>query len=266
MMKTALLLVLAFLYATPYAQAQLLAGEVPDGASVVELNIELALAAPFSADTAEVEIDCDDFRDMLAVLIQGSPPVDAPNAAVLSAVDDDLEICADGTDYFNRPRYYNFGEPLVCSGGFDWQFDDEIVLGDYGGFVATGPIFVDSMYVAVRRGGQVGWMLISFRLLADATIQLHVHSALSLCFTTSVGSLEADPRISLRSTITLGEALIVEGDKDVTSLELLDPTGRVVAIYGASVRTIPAPDTPGNYLLRALHANGQRSMLRFVRQ
>lgn len=49
------------------------------------------------------------------------------------------------------------------------------------------------------------------------------------------------------------------------SIELLDQTGKVIAQYGGAVRTLMAPEVAGTYLVRALHADGHRSVVRMVR-
>ncbi|MCC6937820.1 MAG: hypothetical protein IT226_06320 [Flavobacteriales bacterium] len=264
-MRTTLPFLFALLFSAPPLHAQLTAGEVPDGASVVDLGIDLSLFTAFSVDSAALEMDCDDFWDIIAILIQGAPPIDAPNLAMLRFIDDDLEVCANGTEYYHRPKYYSFGEPLDCNSGFDWQLSEQVVLGDFGSFTASGPTIVDSMYVAVRRGEQVGWILLSFRLVGDATIQLQVHQTLSLCFSTSVGSHAQPAALQLHPSLTHGEPIRVESSGALHSIEVLDLSGHVLAQYSGTVRNIGAPEVAGTYLVRSTLADGSMAVGRVVR-
>jgi len=121
------------------------------------------------------------------------------------------------------------------------------------------------MYVAVRRGEQVGWILLSFRLVGDATIQLQVHQALSLCFSTSVGSHAQPAALQLHPTLTHGEPIRVESSGALRSIEVLDLSGHVLARYSGTVRNIAAPERAGTYLVRSTLADGSMAVGRVVR-
>ena len=254
-----------FVFITSSASAQLLAGEVPSGATALDLNIDIELSTAFTIDSAGLEIDCDDFPDIMAVLVRGMPEVDAPNVAMLRMIDDDLEICADGVPNYSRPQYHAYGQPMDCAGTFNWQGDEYTTLGDFGSFTAIGPTSIDSLYIAVRRGAQAGWILLSFELTGSAP-HLRIHQALSLCYVTALNTHEASLDWRIVPTLTHGEPLRVEGTADMQRLEVLDATGRIVAAYGGNVRTINAPDAMGSYLLQAVDTKGRRSVQRFVRQ
>ncbi len=245
--------------------AQLLAGEVPDGGTALDLDIHIELPTPFTADSSALEIDCDDFFDMTVTLIHGQPAVDAPNVALLRMVDDDLELCADGVPNQSRPRYYTFGQTIDCNGGFDWQPDDITTLGDIGSFTAFGPMAIDSQYVAFKRGEQLGWILLSFDLTGQ-TPWLRIHRALSICAgPTHVPSTTDAPMLVLYPNPCDGRTVRVEGSGPWQRLELLDATGRQVMRSGAATRTIPVPEVPGTYLVRATDADGRSAMSRLVR-
>lgn len=251
--------------ATLPLRAQLLAGEVPTGSTALDLDIHIELPAPFTADSAALEIDCDDFFDIMVSLIHGQPAVDAPNVALLRMIDADLELCADGVSGQSRPQYYAFGQPIDCIGGFDWQPDDITTLGDIGSFTAIGPMSIDSQYVAFRRGTQLGWILLSFDL-SGQTPWLRVHRALSICAgPTSVPTTTAAPMLVLYPNPCDERAVRVEASEPWRSLELLDATGRSLALYGAATRTIPSPEIAGTYLLRAVDAEGRCAVSRLVR-
>jgi hypothetical protein len=57
----------------------------------------------------------------------------------------------------------------------------------------------------------------------------------------------------------------IESADVLRSIEVLDATGRMVALYEGTLRTIPSPDIAGTYLVRATYADGQRSTQRWVR-
>lgn len=264
-MRTSILPITVLLFLSAPASAQLHAGEVPDGRSAIEVGIELVLNTSFTEDSAGLEVDCDDQPDITVVLIHGAPPVDAPNIALLRMVDDDLEFCAD-LAIFPRPEYYAFDELLECPVGSDWQSGPELVLGDFGTFTAIGPTTVDSLYVAYRRGPDVGWILLSFELAGDLAVSLQIHQVLPICPTTlSIAPYELPPAVALFPNPSNGEPIRVESADALRSIEVLDATGRSIAQYGGSARTIAAPEVSGSYLVRATHADGRRSIARLVR-
>lgn len=266
-MRTAILPTALFLFSTA-AHAQLSAGEVPAGSSAYQVNIDLVLNAEFDADSAELELDCDDFMDAWAMLFRGEPEIDVPHVASLQFVDDNIEVCMDmGSTFQQRPKYYAFGEALDCSGDFDWQIADQLVLGDLGGFMATGPWLVDSMYIAYRQGSNMGWILLSLDLVALGEVRLQIHELLSVCQTpTSVARNEIVAPLLLHPNPNNGEAIRVESTKALRQLELLDATGRLVAQYSGNVRSIDAPEIAGCYFVRTVDADGQRSVARLVRR
>ncbi|MEO8588969.1 MAG: hypothetical protein ABI432_06360 [Flavobacteriales bacterium] len=264
-MRTHLLPISALLFLSAPASAQLHAGEVPLGNSAVDVGIDLLLTETFTQAAAYFEIDCDDQPDIRAMLIHGAPFIDDPNIAMLHLLDDDLELCADLAS-FQRPKYYAFDQLLDCTGDFDWQSDSVNILGDFGSFQAIGPFTVDSMYVAYRRGTQVGWILLSFDLNAGLSARLKIHQVLPICpASTSIATHDAPATLSLFPNPSDGGAIHVECADALHSIELLDATGRLLARYNGTVRTIAAPEAVGAYLVRASYADGRRSITRLVR-
>jgi hypothetical protein len=268
-MRTTLTPILLLLLSAPM-HAQLSAGEVPDGSIAYEVNIDLFLDQAFTSDTADLELDCDDFMDARAMLFRGAPEIDAPHVASLQFVDDDIEVCMDmspSTNFQLRPKYYAFGEVLDCSGDFDWQVADQLVLGDIGGFMAIGPWVMDSMYIAYRRGNEMGWILLSFDLTGNDGSRLQVHRLLPICQgPNAVAENERPSLLSLYPNPGNGGTIRVESANDLRQLELLDSSGRMIARYSGNVQMIAAPEIAGSYLVRATFTDGQRSVSRFVRQ
>lgn len=164
-----------------------------------------------------------------------------------------------------RPKYYAFDQLLDCAGDFDWQSTDQLVLGDFGGFTAIGPITIDSLYIAYRRGAQVGWMLLSFDVLGNLPVRLQVHQVLPICPGAMSVIERAAPSVALFPNPSNGQPVRLEIADALRSIELLDAAGRILASYNGTVRTIAAPDGAGTYLVRATHADGRRSTTRLVR-
>lgn len=247
--------------------AQITAGEVPNGMSALDLDIDLTLSTPFTIDSASLELDCDDFMDAWAVLVSGMPAVDAPNTALLQFVDTDIEVCMDmASGWQQRPKYYAFGEPLACSGSFNWQSASSFVLGDFGGFSAIGPIAMDSVYIAYRRDALVGWMLLSFDVQGGLTpVRLQVHQVLPICpSTTTIAELD-QPIMILTPNPSNGEAIRVHSSAPLQRIDVLDATGKVLATYNGNARTLAAPGSAGAYVVRFLHSDGSRSATRLFR-
>ncbi|HEX2616898.1 MAG TPA: T9SS type A sorting domain-containing protein [Flavobacteriales bacterium] len=264
-MRTPLLpIAILFCISVP-VKAQLHAGEIPTGASAVDVGIDLILNTAQTQDAATFEIDCDDQPDIMAVLINGAPPIDAPNIAQLHLLDDDLELCADLAT-FQRPQYYTTGELLACTGNFDWQSDSVNVLGDFGSFTAIGPSSMDTMYVAYRRGAQVGWILLSFDVDGLGSSRLQIHRVLPVCpITTGIAEQDASSDFALYPNPSNGEPIGMNGPEVPHHIEVLDAAGRVVARHVGTVRTFPAPEQGGTYLVRAQYTDGRRSTARLVR-
>lgn len=265
-MKTSLLPFTLVVLCNP-ASAQLTAGGVPPGGTVLQANINLSLSTPNTTDSASLEMDCDDSMDAWAVLHRDMPEVDGTNWAALHFVDDDMEVCVDLLAGFSqRPKYHLFGEPLDCGANFSWQPVSELFLGDYGGFVMTGPASIDSQYVAYRRGDQVGWIKLSFQL-DQSTITLQVPELLPLCPVTVGIEERADLEgFTLFPNPGNGAVIHVASMLPLDKVEVFDATGRSIARHAGTLRTFPAPASPGTYLVRATQADGSRSTLRWVRQ
>lgn len=262
-----LLLPLALVVLCKPLAAQLTAGGVPPGGTVLQTNINLALSVPNTTDSASLELDCDDFLDAWAVLHRDMPEVDGTNWAALHFVDDDIEVCVDLLSGFSqRPKYHLFGEPLDCGANFSWQPVGQLYLGDYGGFVMTGPFAIDNQYIAYRRNGQVGWIKLSFEL-DQSTIALHVPELLPLCpITVGIDEQPGAGGFTLFPNPGNGREIHVMAETPLEQIEVFDATGRTLARYAGTARTIPAPVSPGTYLVRATQADGQRSTLRWVQQ
>lgn len=267
-MKARLLILCSvLLFARSGGNAQLLAGEVPDGISAYDVNLSITLTIPFTADSSSLEFDCDDFHDAKAVLYRGAPEVDGPNIALLRFVDDDIEVCADmATGFQQRPKYHAFGEPLDCAGGFGWQAVDRIVLGDFGGFTAIGPVAITNQYIAYRRGAQTGWILLSFEVQGGLnSVNMQVHQLLPLCpGAMSVADGATASVISLFPNPSNSGPIRVESADALRSIDVLDATGRIVAQYGGAIRWIASPGNAGTYVVRATHSDGRVRVMHLV--
>jgi hypothetical protein len=266
-MKAHVLPIIALVLLSIPANAQLTAGEVPSGMSALDLNIDITLLTPLTTDSAALELDCDDFWDAMAVLQRGYPAVDAPNTAALHFMDSDLELCANMAPSFQRrPKYYSFGQPLDCAGDFEWQFAGGITLGDLGGFMATGPASIDSLYIAYRRGPTVGWIQLSFDVNDGPPVYLRIHRVLAVCpSSTAVPQNEALEPLLLFPNPGDGGPVRVQNAEALRAIDVFDAAGRCVARYSGNLRSFAPPEVAGTYLVRALYADGQRSTVRWVK-
>ena len=265
-MRTHLLRIAALLLLTAPVNAQFHAGEVPPGMNAMDVNIHIVLPIPNTTSSATFEVDCDDQPEVMVTLVHGQPAVDAPNIAILQMLDDDLELCMDLAPYYRRPQYYNFGQELYCTDNFDWQSDSVNVLGDFGSWMAIGPTDIDSMYVAYRRGVQIGWILLSFDVNDGLSVSLRIHQVLPICpASTSIEQHGPSPALVLFPNPGSGGPVRVESPDALRGIEVLDPAGRPIARYGGMVRTIASPEVAGTYLVRAIHADGRRSFTRLIR-
>lgn len=267
-MRASQLLPLALFLITPELHAQVNAGDVPPGTSVATEAIELELNSMFSIDTADIHLDCDGVADLQAILVQGAPPIDAPNFCALRLLHTGLELCSDLDPYFWRPRYHDQGDPLSCTGGFDWRSDSLTVLGDLGSFTAMGPVTVDSQYVAYRSGGEVGWLLLSFDLNGGGlsqSVSFTIHQVLVQCIGLGVAEPASPTAPVLFPNPSNGQPVRVESVVPLRSIEVLDLSGKVLAQYSGPVRSIPAPAAAGSYLVRTTTLEGRRGVGRLVR-
>jgi hypothetical protein len=266
-MRTNLLPIAALLFSTQ-ANAQITAGEIPPGQSAYNTPVDLRLSTILSTDSGSLELDCDDAFDGWARLVRGYPAIDAPNSAELDFYVNDIEVCMDlASGSQQRPKYYAFGEPLECTGDHAWQDGDRVLLGDFGGFGAIGPVTLDSLYIAYRQDEIPGWLLLSFDLTDDDEIDLQVHSLLSVCGgSTSIPQLEASTAVTLSPNPSDGGMINVQHAGDLSSIAVLDATGRMIAQYPGAVRMIAAPEVEGAYLAYFFHSDGRRYYTRMVRQ
>ena len=265
-MRTTLLVLVTMLISTT-TNAQITAGEVPPGQSAYNTPVDLGLTTIFTADSGDIELDCDDALDGWARLFRGYPAVDGPNSAELDFYVNEVEVCMDmASGSQQRPKYYAFGELMDCTGDHSWQDGDRVFLGDFGGFTAMGPVTVDSLYIAYRQDGIPGWLLLSFDLTDDEEIDLQVHSLLSVCGgSTFVPQLEARPPVTLFPNPSDGQPVRVQSGTAIQRIEVLDLSGRVMAMQTGVRNVIEPPEVPGTYLLRVFDIDGRTSTVPLVR-
>lgn len=266
-MRTSILLSAVLLSTLP-AAAQLNAGDVPAGYSAWDPGIDLQLSTAFTSDSAFIDLDCDGHPEILVMLWQGEPAVDAPNLCTVQLLDTALALCADGSLFDWRPQYHAFGASLECTGNYLWRSDAITWLGSFGGFLPSEPATVDSQYMAYRHGSEIGWILLSFNMAPNggmgAPISVQVHQVLRPCLAQSVGSLSTVEPLTLFPNPSHGADIRIESTDALRSIEVLAPTGQLLARYTGNVRSIPAPEAAGIYFLRAQHNDGQWSVSRFV--
>ena len=253
------------LLAPAILHAQLTAGEVPAGAISYSPGIDLSIGTPFTQDSAEIELDCDDFFDLRAWLDRGAPEIDAPNVAALHFIDNDIDVCMDlQTGFAQRPKYHAFGEPLDCSGDYSWQITDPITLGDFGGFIASGPQTIDSLYIAIRRDTEIGWLHLSFNVSGDPAVSLQIHELLPFCQNpTSIDAIEQQG-FMIHPNPTNGGPIRVQGLAPIRNIQVLDATGKILSEHTGTTRTIDAPAVPGIYFARVIGFDGSVAVSRFV--
>ncbi|MFZ1658103.1 MAG: hypothetical protein WAT61_04765 [Flavobacteriales bacterium] len=267
MQKPTLLLSALLLSALP-AAAQLNAGDIPAGFSVLEPGIDLELYGAFTQDSAFIDLDCDGQPELMVMLWRGEPAIDASNFGAIHLLDTGMALCADGAMYNWRPQYYDFGNSLNCTGNFSWRSDSITWLGNFGDLLPVGPTSLNSKYVAYNYNGQIGWILLSFDVFPelDAPITLQVHEVLRPCLAQSVGSLGKDARLTLFPNPGDGADIRIHSTDVLRSIDLLAPTGKLLARHTGDLRSIPAPEAAGIYFLRAQHNDGQWSVSRLVRE
>ena len=253
------------LLAPAILNAQLTAGEVPPGAITYSPGIDLSIGTPFTQDSAEIELDCDDFFDLRAWLDRGAPEIDAPNVAALHFIDNDIEVCMEiQTGFAQRPKYHSFGEALDCSGDYSWQITDPITLGDFGGFIASGPQTIDSLYIAIRRDTEIGWLHLSFNVSGDPAVSLQIHELLPFCQNpTSIDDIEQRGFI-IHPNPTNGTPICIQGTAPIRSIHVLDATGKILSEHTGTTPTIDAPAVPGIYFARVIGFDGSVAVSRFV--
>lgn len=264
-MRTSILPLIALLFIATSGTAQINAGDVPQGTSTYFPGIDIQLVTQFTFGTEQFDLDCDSIPDIAASLVRGEPAIDAPNIARLDLLHPGIELCKNMA-LNPRPQYYPSGQLLDCTGAFSWQSDSINVLGDMGTFGAIGPFVVDSMYVAYRIGATVGWVLVSFDLTGGVVpVWLQINEALQLCGPNSVGSLASAPALQLLPNPGHGGPIQLQSAEPFERIEVLDLSGKVLAQYSGSVRTIASPEVAGTYLVRAWYTDGRRATERLVR-
>jgi hypothetical protein len=72
--------------------------------------------------------------------------------------------------------------------------------------------------------------------------------------------------VTLFPNPSTGGTINVKRADELRSIDVLDATGRTIAQYNGTVRTITAPEVAGAYLVRFFHSDERRSYTRLVRQ
>ena len=150
-----------------------------------------------------------------------------------------------------------------------WRIDDN------GNLLWQTPLggFDDDQGYAVVASVEGGWLVTGIGKSIDGDV-LNNHSAgagdfwcVKLEDDLGTGIAEQSPAHSvvLSPDPSTGSVIHVLSPDALLSIEVLDATGKVIAKYGGAVRTLTAPEVAGTYLVRAMHADGHRSVVRLVR-
>ncbi|MBK8583455.1 MAG: hypothetical protein IPL86_17070 [Flavobacteriales bacterium] len=239
----------------------------PAGYSVLEPGIDLELYGAFTQDSAFIDLDCDGQPELMVLLWRGEPAIDASNFGAIHLLDTGMALCADGAMYNWRPQYYDFGNSLNCTGKFFMAQRQHHVARQ---FRRPAPRWAHEPQQPIRglqlqRPDRLDPALV--RCVPGARCAaLQVHEVLRPCLAQSVGSLGKDARLTLFPNPGDGADIRIHSTDVLRSIDLLAPTGKLLARHTGDLRSIPAPEAAGIYFLRAQHNDGQWSVSRFVRE
>lgn len=114
-----------------------------------------------------------------------------------------------------------------------------------------------------------GWTRPSFnviQLTIGASINLQVQEVLLPCKSIGIEAIEGQQQLAVYPNPITGNELQVIDGSDIQLIEVLDPSGKLIATYAGNVRTIRLPVDAGTYFIRAFHTDGSRSISRLVKQ
>ena len=169
--------------------AQTIIGSVPTGMTITNPNVYVEASATSESDTMSFDIDCDGTKDFRLYVKKSAAFADLPTVCLIYRLNADFELCSD-SGISSIPKYYDSGDTLQCSGAQEWKSDFTNYLGNWGCGACYLPSVITDKYILYRKGGQEGWLKISFNIQATGldtvTISATIDEVLTQCETTKV--------------------------------------------------------------------------------
>ena len=263
------LLCLSFLAPhTLFGQIHLTAGQFPFGSPPYDPMISLTDSMTGATESGFFDIDCDNNDDFEIYVNFGNLAIDQPHTAGLKILTPGIEVCTESNTPW-RPRYFNFGDSLHCTGGYSWNTDTTLLMGSDGGFTPLGPATVSNKYVAFRMTGSniALWFEVTFDVTAYVTPwpSLEVHQVLDGCFILSVADEDWNNTLQLGPSPNHNGILQLYADRTIHTLEIFNISGQSVKQVAFPSTQVELPQEAGVYLVRLTDGDGNVASRKVVR-
>lgn len=267
-MKHFTLALVALFFSFDSANAQVLAGDIPPGMSLVSPAISLSNGNVSTWVSDSLDLDSDGIEDVKFMLYKGITSIDGANVAKIDILNPLYSFCTHDTLWTYKLVQYDLLDPLTCNYSPGWLADTIIYIGDYGCMGCMGPQNGTDKYIAYQRGATVGWIKLSFELLdqgnVNTPVTLQVFEAV-VSNPTSIAELTERP-FSIYPNPTLDGRLEFSQKDRIQSIRVFDLLGKEVDYIRLTPNSIRLPQVPGIYLVEATFANGNTFTKRVVRK
>jgi len=248
------------------SSAQVIAGSVPPGTSIQNLNIMLSDSVIGLTVSDSFDIDCDGIKDIVLDLTKGNTIVDWPNELWFRLLNDSIEICTDTGGIHYTVPFYNGGDTLA-TGFHQWRSDSTHRLACGGGFCWDGLHQATDKYFAYRKTStqQIGWIKISFDLFGNI-VTTSVNEVLILCDENSTSEIENKFSFSISPNPTKDGKIKIQSSCRIKRIEIINSLGAIVNIIEGSGTEILLPADKGIYLVRMWNVKGTMALGRVWRE
>jgi len=252
-----LIAVFFFLIQSGMSYAQVLAGSVPLGTSIVYPNIILKDATPGGSEMDSVDLDCDGIKETVFELYYGNPSLDFCHAFNLFVRDSSIEICADsGSMFMPKIPLYNYGDTL-CSGDYIWRNNGQYHIGWGAGLCFPYRDLEIEKYIGFRKFQSTAWIKVSFDLSGGIdTVSATIHEFLALCDYAEIRDYSSDKFFNISPNPSVDGKIRLKADRRISKIEITNAFGQVVNSLSGDHLTMTLPETSGLYILRVIDSKG----------
>lgn len=268
-----LLLLFTVLSAATEINAQVIAGEIPSGASSSDplINFVVNSTNPFAQHF--LDLDCNGSNDICLKFMWGYPPADGTSFLFLIVLDSSFSFCEKATwGPYSRAQFYAAGDTMNCMGANTWN-SDSLIVADYGGFNFQGPETAVDTFLAYSKqispGNVVhGWIKLSFDMSGvnsqNFDLTASIQQIVSYC-TIGISEINSKAKFTIFPNPS-NKRVSIFSKTSIDKLELISSQGIVLKSKTEFLDEIELPDAIGFYFIKAIFKDGEMQLQKVLKQ
>lgn len=252
--------------------AQVTAGSIPPGTSIIHDVVELSVTQMDHDTIAFVDIDGDGLDDVRIWLLKGFSNGDGINLLMFTSLNNAFSFCID-SGIFGIVSLFDYGE-VLCGTGQHWSTDSVNTAACYGGWTCTwdtAVVSVSNRYMAYRKNAtdEVGWLRVSMSLHSDQDdlkpVTFTISEMLGLYLTSGTQVVGNSDNFKVVPNPSIDGKFRIESDEVLTHVEIFRSDGRRVMVFPAGGKEFILPWEKGVYIIQGVNELGQHINTMIVR-